>query len=130
MKRVTGIGGIFFKCPDPRKTREWYAKHLGFKVDEYGASFKWTESKPAGYTAWSTFEASSNYFGDADQMFMINYRVNDLESLLKTLAAEGVTIVDEIESYEYGKFAHILDCDGRKVELWEPNDEAYGDMIG
>ena len=130
MKRVTGIGGIFFKTPDPKKTRVWYSKHLGFDTDDYGTSFEWkNNAKTTGFTAWSTFGEGSNYFGEGGQAFMINYRVADLEALIKVLKEEGVQVVKEIETYEYGKFAHILDCDGLRLELWEPCDEEFDKLI-
>lgn len=128
MKRATGIGGVFFRCKDPVKTREWYAKHLGLNVNEYGTSFKWTTAEPAGYTAWCTFKDDTDYFGNSGQEFMINYRVEDLEWLIAELKKEGVEIAGEIDTYDYGKFAHIIDCDGRKVELWEAYDEEYAKM--
>lgn len=122
MKRVTGIGGIFFKTKDPKQAREWYTKHLGFNAEEYGAMFKWRNHdnpEEEGYTLLSMFSDKSEYFGRADQDFMINFRVDDLEKLVEALKEEGVTIVDEIATYEYGKFVHILDADGNKIELWE-----------
>ncbi|MFT4777554.1 MAG: catechol 2,3-dioxygenase-like lactoylglutathione lyase family enzyme [Flavobacteriales bacterium] len=129
MKRVTGIGGVFFKTPDPEATRAWYAKHLGFEVDAYGASFAWqSESNPSGkgHTAWSPFKEDTDYFGN--QNFMINYRVDDLEKLIVLLVAEGVEIVSELQKEDYGKFIHILDLNGLRLELWEPIDEVYDEM--
>ncbi len=119
MKRVTGIGGIFFKCKDPRKMTEWYQKHLGLDTNPYGATFQWYEGpdhSAKSETQWSPFAQDSNYF---DKAFMINYRVEDLEALVEELKKEGVTIVDNIETFDYGKFVHILDEEGNKVELWE-----------
>lgn len=132
MKRVTGIGGIFFKTKDPQKTREWYQKHLGLKTDQYGTSFEWRQAEdPAkkGYTAWSPFKDNSDYFGKSDQEYMINYRVEDLEALVEELKKEGVKIVDEIQSFEYGKFVHIEDPNGHRIELWEPVDEEYDKIL-
>ena len=123
MKRVTGIGGIFFKCKDPSQMKEWYARHLGLNTDEYGAGFEWLEvSDPTkkGLTQWSPFEENTSYFDPSPREFMINYRVENLEALVAELIKEGVTIVDEIETYDFGKFVHILDAEGNKVELWEP----------
>jgi predicted enzyme related to lactoylglutathione lyase len=128
MKRVTAIGGIFFKTKNPQKTKDWYQKHLGIESDEYGTSFEWRQSEEPekkGYTAWSPFDGKTDYFGDSGQEFMINYRVENIEELVKQLEAEGVKIVDKIESYEYGKFVHIEDPNGHRIELWEPNDEEY-----
>ncbi len=132
MKRVTGIGGIFFKCKDPEKTKEWYQKHLGLQTDQYGTSFEGRASdNPAKKTflQWSPFKNDTEYFGPSEKEFMINYRVADLETLVKALKKEGVTIVDQIETYEYGKFVHIMDLEGNKIELWEPVDEVYDDLI-
>jgi catechol 2,3-dioxygenase-like lactoylglutathione lyase family enzyme len=126
MKRVTGIGGVFFKTKDPQQSREWYKNHLGIKSDQYGATFEWLEKEnpeKKGTTTWNPFPKDTTYFNPGQQEFMVNYRVEDLEALLVVLKDEGVTIVGEMESYEYGKFAWILDPDGYKIELWEPIDE-------
>ena len=130
MERVTGIGGVFFKVEDPEKTREWYKEHLGLNTDEYGSNFEWRqadEGELKGFTQWSPFKETSDYF---DEQFMINYRVTDLEALVAELEAKGVTVVDEIETQGYGKFVHIIDNDGTRVELWEPNDIEYDKMVG
>lgn len=132
MKRVTGIGGIFFKCQNPEQVRQWYEKHLGFSTDQYGTSFEWRQAEhpgKKGYTAWSPMKESTNYFSPSEKSFMINYRVENLEALLVQLREEGVTILDEVESYDYGKFVHILDLEGNKIELWEPVDETYEDIL-
>lgn len=123
MKKVTGIGGVFFKCKDPEKTKEWYQKHLGLEVNQYGATFEWYErpdSKTKALTQWTPFPETSKYF---DNGFMINYRVENLEALVEELKNEGVTIVDEMETYDYGKFIHILDAEGNKIQLWEAIDQ-------
>ena len=133
MKRVTGIGGIFFKCKNPAKTREWYKIHLGFNTDQYGTNFEWrqaSDSTKKGFTQWSPMNDSTKYFEPSTKDFMINYRVEDLEALVKELKKEGVTIVDTIETYDYGKFVHIMDIDGNKIELWEPYDIVYGKFPG
>ncbi len=125
MKKVTGIGGIFFKCKDPNKMNEWYKTHLGFDTTQYGTSFEWRQLEdPAktGTTHWSPFAETTKYFEPSTKDFMINYRVDNLEALVAQLKSEGVTIVDEIESYDYGKFVHIVDVEGNKIELWEPNE--------
>ncbi|HEX7366638.1 MAG TPA: VOC family protein [Pelobium sp.] len=122
MKRVTGIGGVFFKCKDPKATTEWYQKHLGLNTNPYGATFEWYESPKSikkAQTQWTPFAENSKYF---DKDFMINYRVENLEELVKELKKEGVTVVDKIETFDYGKFVHILDVEGNKVQLWEPID--------
>jgi predicted enzyme related to lactoylglutathione lyase len=125
MKRVTGIGGIFFKCKDPKKVTEWYQKHLGLDTNPYGATFEWYEtpdSTKKAQTQWTPFPETTKYFGPSQQDFMINYRVENLEGLVEVLKKEGVTIVDKIETYDYGKFVHILDGEGNKVQLWEAVD--------
>jgi predicted enzyme related to lactoylglutathione lyase len=125
MKKVTGIGGIFFKCKDPQKMNEWYKTHLGFDTGQYGTNFEWRQAADPtkkGSTQWSPFAETTKYFEPSTKDFMINYRVENLEALVEQLKAEGVTIVDKIESYDYGKFVHIIDVEGNKVELWEPAD--------
>ena len=124
MKKVTGIGGIFFKSKDPNKLKTWYKTHLGLNTDEYGTLFEWrySDSDKIGQTQWSPFAEDTKYFEPAKREFMINYRVENLEWLVGQLRNEGVTIVDEIESFDYGKFIHILDLEGNKIELWEPKD--------
>ena len=136
MKKVTGIGGIFFKCKDPKTMRAWYEKHLGLNTNEYGAVFEWrqgADSTQKGFTTWSPFSETTKYFEPSQKEFMINYRVENLETLVEELKKEGVTITDAIESVEYGKFVHILDAEGNKIELWEPNDTEYeklGEQLG
>ena len=132
MKKVTGIGGIFFKCKDPDKIKEWYKTHLGLDTDQYGTNFEWRQSSaPAekGFTQWSPFSEKSKYFEPSTKGFMINYRVANLEALIEELRKEGVTVLDEIAAYEYGKFVHILDIEGNKIELWEPNDIEYDKIV-
>lgn len=133
MKRVTSLGGIFFKCKDPDKIKEWYSKHPGFNTDEYGTTFEWRQSDDQtkkGFTVWSPFSDATKYFEPSEKEFMINYRVENLEQLVEELKKEGVTIVDEIEVYDYGKFVHIIDIEGNKIELWQPNDVEYEKIIG
>jgi predicted enzyme related to lactoylglutathione lyase len=125
MKRVTGIGGIFFKCKDPKKITEWYKKHLGLDTNPYGASFEWYESPNStkkAQTQWTPFAEATNYFEPSTKDFMINYRVENLERLVEELKKEGVTILDKIETFSYGRFVHILDGEGNKIQLWEPID--------
>ena len=136
MKKVTGIGGIFFKCKDPHQMKEWYKTHLGLDAGQYGASFEWREAEDPtkkGSTQWSPFAETTNYFAPSTKDFMINYRVDDLEALVAQLKAEGVVVTDTIQTVEYGKFVHILDVENNKIELWEPNDiefEKLGNKIG
>jgi predicted enzyme related to lactoylglutathione lyase len=123
MKKVTGIGGIFFKCQDPAKVREWYKTHLGIDAGAYGANFAWRQDADPtkkGSTQWTPFAETTKYFAPSTKDFMINYRVGNLEALVEQLKNEGVTIVDKIEGSDYGKFVHIIDVEGNKVELWEP----------
>ncbi len=125
MKRVTGIGGVFFKCKDPDSIKTWYKTHLGLDTNEWGTTFKWRqEADPTqkGSTQWSPFSDKTNYFEPSTKAFMINYRVENLDALVEELRKEGVTILDQIETFEYGKFVHILDVEGNKIELWEPYD--------
>ncbi|WCT10532.1 VOC family protein [Mucilaginibacter jinjuensis] len=127
MKKVTGIGGIFFKCDDPKAMNEWYTKNLGLENKGYGATFDWREDEDPskkGSTTWSTFPQDTKHFNPSTKPFMINYRVENLVDLLAELKKDNVTIVDEIAEYEYGKFAHILDPEGNMIELWEPADES------
>jgi lactoylglutathione lyase len=123
MKKVTGLGGVFFKCEDPQKMNDWYAKNLGLEAGEYGATFKWRDlDDPSvkGATAWCTFPRDSEYFNPSVKPFMINYRVENLVALVEELKKDNVTIVDEISEYDYGKFIHVLDPEGNIIELWEP----------
>jgi predicted enzyme related to lactoylglutathione lyase len=130
-KRVTGIGGIFFKCKNPQKMRAWYSTHLGLNTNEYGAVFEWyqgADSTEKGFSQWSPFKESTNYFQPSEKDFMINYRVENLEYLIAELKKEGVNVLDEIETFDYGKFVHIMDIEGNKIELWQPNDVAYENL--
>jgi predicted enzyme related to lactoylglutathione lyase len=125
MKKVTGVGGIFFKCKDQKKITEWYAKHLGLETNPYGATFEWYEgsdSTKKAQTQWTPFAENSKYFEPSTKDFMINYRVENLEALVEELKKEEVIIVDKMETYDYGKFIHILDEEGNKIQLWEPID--------
>ena len=131
IKRVTGIGGIFFKCKDPKALREWYQTHLGLNTNQYGSVFEWyqgADSTKKGFSQWSPFKETTKYFLPSTKEFMINYRVDHLELLLVELQKEGVTISDTLQSYDYGKFVHIMDLEGNKIELWEPNDVAFEKM--
>jgi predicted enzyme related to lactoylglutathione lyase len=124
MKRVTGIGGIFFKAQDPVALRAWYQKHLGIDVQDWGgAAFLWQddEGKPTGgTTVWNIGSAEGNYYAPSTAPFMINYRVADLHALLAALRAEGCNVLEKVDDSEYGKFGWVMDPEGNKVELWEP----------
>jgi predicted enzyme related to lactoylglutathione lyase len=128
LKRVTGIGGIFFKCKEPKKVKEWYQLHLGLNTDQYGTSFEWrpsADSSKKAYTQWSPFSEKTKYFAPSTKDFMINYRVENLEALVDVLKKEGVTICDTLEKTDYGNFIHIMDLEGNKIELWQPIDHVY-----
>lgn len=131
-KKVTGIGGIFFKCEDPEKIKEWYKTHLGLNTDQWGTNFEWRQGdNPTqyGFTQWSPFAQNTKHFEPSTKGFMINYRVENLKALVEVLKQQGVTILDEIETYDYGKFVHILDPENNKIELWEPNDVEYNKIV-
>jgi predicted enzyme related to lactoylglutathione lyase len=128
MKKVTGIGGIFFKCESPEALKAWYRDHLGLKVDEYGAMFEFRKAdnpSKRGYLQWSPFSKDTKYFEPSQKDFMINYRVENIEALVEELRIAGVVICDEIATYDYGKFVHIMDPEGNKLELWEPIDSDF-----
>lgn len=124
MKRVTGIGGIFFKAKDPAALQAWYKRHLGIDVQEWGgAAFTWAdgEGKPmAGTTVWCISSAQGEQFAPSAASFMVNYRVEDLHALVALLREEGCNVLDNIDESEYGKFAWVIDPEGNKVELWQP----------
>lgn len=123
MAKVTGIGGVFFKCQDPEKAKEWYQKHLGVDAGPYGASFEWyedAEGTKKGLTQWNTFTQAAKMFEPSTKEFMINYRVDNLEEMVEELRKAGVTITDDVATYDYGKFVHIIDLEGNKIQLWEP----------
>jgi predicted enzyme related to lactoylglutathione lyase len=123
MKRVIGLGGIFFKTKDRDKVADWYQKHLGIDVKSWGAVFPWRrhdQPEKETYTAWSPFKSGTKYFEPGEQDYMINYQVEDLFGLLEVLKAEGVTVLDETDVSEFGKFGWVIDPEGRKIELWEP----------
>jgi len=124
MKRVTGIGGIFFKARDPAALGAWYKRHLGIDVQDWnGAAFRWTDeagNPKAGTTIWSVGSAAADAYAPSQSSFMINYRVADLKSLLAALRSEGCNVLEKTDDSEYGKFGWVMDPEGNKVELWEP----------
>jgi predicted enzyme related to lactoylglutathione lyase len=133
MKKVTGIGGVFFKTPDVQRTKYWYRDHLGFQITPYGATFFWGDpderKKTTSRTEWSVFKQDSDYYAPSTLPYMINYRVHNLEKLLEAVSKQGVKVVGDMQSFEYGKFGHIMDPEGRKLELWEPVDDQFGDEV-
>lgn len=131
--KVTGIGGIFFLSKNPEETKKWYGKNLGLAIDDFGSPFEFRNAnKPdeINYLRWSPFEEKTDYFAPSKKEFMINYRVQNIEGLVKQLKENGVIILDKIESFEYGKFVHIMDNEGNKIELWEPIDSYLTNMGG
>jgi len=132
MKKVTGIGGIFFKCKDAAAIKEWYKQHLGFNTDQYGTTFECGSNNAADQkvlTQWSPFSETTKYFEPSVKEFMTNYRVENLVLLVEQLKKDGVTVLDEIETFDYGKFVHIMDIEGNKIELWEPIDAAINENV-
>ncbi len=123
--KVTGIGGIFFFSDNPKETKDWYAKNLGVEINAWGAvsfdSRNIDNPDEVESLQWSPFKKGDEYFSPSKKEFMINYRVQNLEALLVKLKENGVTILDEIATYDYGKFIHIMDAEGNKIELWEPS---------
>ena len=129
--RVTGIGGIFFKAGDPDGVKKWYSDNLGFSIDDYGSVFEFRNAlRPdeINYLNWDPFSDTTSYFNPSNKDFMINYRVQNIEGLVEKLKKNGVTILDEIATYEYGKFVHIMDMEGNKIELWEPEDSVLSEF--
>jgi predicted enzyme related to lactoylglutathione lyase len=124
MKRVTGIGGVFFKARDPKALGEWYRTHLGFNVEDWGGvAFRWvTPDNPTGTgtTIWNPFQEDTSYFAPSTARFMINFRVHDLQALLAALRAEGCDVDAKVEESEYGKFGWVQDPEGNRIELWQP----------
>lgn len=122
--KVTGVGGIFFFAENPKEAREWYSKNLGIDSNDYGSSFEsrnLDNPEEINTLQWSLFKNGSEYFAPSKKEFMINYRVQHMEELVKNLKENGVTVLDDIATYDYGKFVHILDPEGNKIELWEPS---------
>jgi len=129
--KVTGLGGIFFMCEDAEKTKAWYAENLGLAVNQWGSSFEFRNAhrpEEINYLQWSPFKNNTTHFQPSQKEFMINYRVQNIEGLVAKLRANSVTILDDIETYDYGKFVHIMDADGQKIELWEPVDSVFTAM--
>jgi lactoylglutathione lyase len=122
MKRVTGLGGVFFRCQDNQQIKDWYHKHLGIDSGDHGKIFRWREldaPEQRGATVWMPLPKDTDQFPPG-QHLMINYRVDNLEALLAALKDEGVEIVGDIQHDPFGKFASIVDPEGQKIALWEP----------
>jgi predicted enzyme related to lactoylglutathione lyase len=124
--KVTGIGGIFFFSDNPQETKEWYTKNLGIEINDWGSSSfesrNLNRPEEINSLQWSTFKKGDEYFSPSKKDFMINYRVQNIEGLVRKLKENKVTILDSIATYDYGKFVHIMDAEGNKIELWEPVD--------
>ncbi len=129
MKRVTGLGGVFFKAEKPKDLQKWYETHLGIEPDSDGfITFKWLEKDPPnrhGHTVWGPFQGDTKYFEPSKAPFMFNFRVDNLEALLDELRKEGVTVIEKTMEDENGKFGWVIDPEGNKIELWEPSEATY-----
>ncbi|MGE0568150.1 MAG: VOC family protein [Bacteroidia bacterium] len=131
--RITGIGGIFYETENPFKTREWYNKHLNLSIDEWGAVFEFRNAnnkEQINYLRWGPAQKGAGDFYPTKSNLMINYRVNNIEGMIRNLRSAGVIFVDNIQEFDYGKFIHFIDLDSNKVELWEPNDAALTKLAG
>ena len=126
MGKVTGIGGIFIKCNNPEEMNNWYRVVLGMTTNPYGVLFSFNDSvSPKGFLQLGTFPSNSDYFGNESQQSMLNFRVDNMTEMLEILKTHSVQIVKDLEEYDYGKFVHILDLEGNRIELWEPMDGAF-----
>jgi predicted enzyme related to lactoylglutathione lyase len=131
--KVIGIGGIFFKAKKPSSLKKWYKDHLSFNLNPYGSSFEFRNANDPNkvqYFLWSVFENNTDYFSPSKKDFMINYRGEDIDKTVMYLRYIGTKIVDEVTTYPYGKFVHILDPEGNAIELWEANDDFFSDLMG
>jgi predicted enzyme related to lactoylglutathione lyase len=128
--KITGLGGVFFKSKDPDKLKQWYRKNLRLEIDHYGHLFKWRDYKEPdklGHTQWGIFSQDTDYMNPGTKDFMINFRVENLVELIEELKQNGMKVIGEIESYDYGKFGWVMDPEGNKIELWEPVNEGFID---
>lgn len=131
--KVIGVGGIFFNAKKTIRLREWYRKHLSFNLNPYGSYFEFRNAKNPDkiqYFLWPVFKNDTDYFSPSKKDFMINFRVENIEKTVDYLREVGTEIIDEISSYPYGKFVHILDPEGNATELWEANDDFFSDLMG
>ena len=127
MKRVIGLGGIFFKAGDPKALYEWYRKHLGIEsAPGSGAMWRGVDQPESSVNVFAIFPSDTKYFGPGPSPFMINFRVDNLHELVKALREEGVQVEGKVEESDYGNFAWITDPEGNRVELWEPPKAAPG----
>ena len=128
---ITGIGGLFIKSDDPKKMNQWYSETLNLNTTEYGTTFRFIDER-SGKKAVAQFSfcsKDSDYVDPSKKEAMFNFRVQNIEEFLEKLKSNGVEVVGEIQSFDYGKFAHIIDPEGNKIELWEPIDSGFGPMI-
>ena len=131
--RVTGIGGIFFKAKDPAALKTWYSKNLGIHIGGFGSDFEWhqgMDSTKKGFTIWAPFKETTKYFQPSEKQFIINYRVEGLDQLLAQMKMAGILPIDTVQKTSYGNFVHLMDPEGNKIELWEPNDVEFAKMGG
>lgn len=131
--RVTGVGGIFFGSENPEELRKWYGTHLGLAIDDYGSPFEFRNAlRPdeVNYLRWSPAKSGSAFFDSLDKELIINYRVNNIEGLVRKLESKGIEMLDSIQDYPYGRFVHLMDPEGYKIELWEPVDSVLTAMGG
>jgi predicted enzyme related to lactoylglutathione lyase len=120
MARVIGLGGIFFKARDPKSLGDWYTKHLGLVVADFGGAMFEEDAQRPGCTLWSLFKEDTQHFAPSTKPFMVNFRVDDLDTLLAQLRGAGVQVDEKVDKSEYGNFGWIMDPEGNRVELWEP----------
>lgn len=131
--KVIGVGGIFFKAKKPSRLRKWYKDHLSFNLNPYGSSFEFRNAnnpEKVQYFLWSVFKSDTDYFSPSTKEFMVNFRVENIEKTVAYLRKIGTKIIDEVTTYPYGKFVHILDPEGNTIELWEANDDFFSDLMG
>ena len=131
--RATGIGGVFFKAKDPKALKQWYADYLGMRIIQSGTNFEWhqgADSTKKGFTLWVPFKETTKYFQPSDKQFMINYRVEGLAALLAKMKLHGILPTDSVEHVSYGSFVHVMDPEGNKIELWEPDDAEFAKLGG
>lgn len=123
-QKVAGIGGVFFRAKDPARLGAWYRDHLGLPIEGWGGcQFQWRDFKnprKTGSTVWSAFKNDTKYFGSGEQAHMINYRVADLKKMLVQLKKAGVWVDPKVDESEFGRFGWIKDCEGNRIELWQP----------
>lgn len=126
METVTGIGGVFIRAgSDHQALLAWYRNHLGIEPEEWGGKvFTWGPKEPlpgeGGSTTWAVFPADTEYFGEGEAPYMINYRVENLDRMLQQLRSAGVSVDDRVHESEFGRFGWAVDPDGNRFELWQP----------